>query len=200
MIQGLILAAGTSSRLGQAKQLLEIKGQSLLELAILSLLKSTPKVIVLLGAETKKSLEIIHRLQINHSDLTYLICSSYSFGMGSSLSEGLRFLKSDKPVLIHLVDLPLVNEHHFNQLINQAFQFPEKAIISSFRGQSAPPILIPTQLISLFYDWQGEKGLGQFWKSNPQLCKIVEFDEDFKDVDTMEDFYEVRGRCMMYDV
>jgi molybdenum cofactor cytidylyltransferase len=192
MIQGLILAAGTSSRLGQAKQLLEINGQSLLELAILSLLKSTPNVVVLLGAETNKSVEIIQRLQINHSDLSYLVCQSYSSGMGSTLSEGLRFLKTVKPVLIHLVDLPLVNENHFEPIINQYLHYPEKAIISSFRGQSAPPILIPPHLISLFFDWHGEKGLGQFWKSNPQLCEFVEFDEDFKDVDTNEDFEEVR--------
>ncbi|MHA8067554.1 nucleotidyltransferase family protein [Aquirufa sp. ROCK2-A2] len=193
MIQGLILAAGTSSRLGQAKQLLEIKGQSLLELAILSLLKSTPHVLVLLGAETTKSIEIIQRLQVTHKELSYFVCESFLSGMGSTLSEGLRYLKSEQPVLIHLVDLPLVNENHFNTLIDHHLQQPEKAIISSFRGQSAPPILIPSHFLSLFFEWQGEKGLGQFWKTNPQLCEIVDFDEDFKDVDTMEDYWEVIG-------
>ena len=48
--------------------------------------------------------------------------------------------------------------------------------------------------MSQLNDWKGEKGLGQFWKSNPQLCEFVEFDEDYQDVDTMEDYLEVRGK------
>lgn len=193
MIQGLILAAGMSSRLGQPKQLLDLNGCSLLELTLMNVLKVTPKVTVLLGAEIIHSLAIVEKIKQNYPLLESIICSTYEEGMGSTLSEGLRLLKGRGSVLIHLVDLPYVNEFHLEALIQQNCRFPEKAIISSFRGQLAPPILIPSHLIPLFKDWKGEKGLGTFWKSNPSLCEFVEFDEDYRDVDTMEDYFDVIG-------
>lgn len=194
MIQGLLLAAGTSSRLGQPKQLLELNGKSLLELSVLHLLKVTPYVKVLLGAEINQSVTILERLKQVYPSIEYLVCETFKEGMGSTLSEGFRSLNSDSAVIVHLVDLPFVNEIHFNRLIDQNKLFPEKAVVSSFRGLLAPPILIPSILLSQLKDWKGEKGLGQFWKSNPQLCEFVEFNEDYQDVDTMEDYLEVRGK------
>lgn len=194
MIQGVILAAGTSSRLGQPKQLLELKGSSLLELSLLNVLKVIPNVTVLLGAEIVQSVAIVEKIKQRNPLVEYVICETYKEGMGSTLSEGLRSLKNDCPVLIQLVDLPFVNETHLEALMEKNKLFPEKAIISSFRGQNAPPILIPKDLIAFFKDWKGEKGLGQFWKSNPSLCKYVEFDEDYRDIDTMEDYYQVIGK------
>ncbi|MFM6948250.1 MAG: NTP transferase domain-containing protein [Aquirufa sp.] len=194
MIQGLLLAAGTSSRLGQPKQLLELNGKSLLELSVLHLLKVTPHVKVLLGAEINQSVTIVERLKLVYPSIEYLVCETFKEGMGSTLSEGFRSLNPDCAVIVHLVDLPFVNEILFNRLIDQNKLFPEKAIVSSFRGLLAPPILIPYNLVSQLNDWKGEKGLGQFWKSNPQLCEFVEFDEDYQDVDTMEDYLEVIGK------
>jgi molybdenum cofactor cytidylyltransferase len=191
MIHGLILAAGTSSRLGQPKQLLEWNGCSLLEFSLLNLLKVTNKVTVLLGAEITYSVAIVERVKQKYPSVEYLLCDTFQEGMGSTLSEGFRSIPINCPVIIHLVDLPFVNESHFEALIQKNASFPQKAIICSFRGQNAPPILIPSHLIPLFEDWKGEKGLGQFWKSNPSLCEFVEFDEDYRDVDTMEDYNEV---------
>ena len=175
MIQGLLLAAGTSSRLGQPKQLLELNGKSLLELSVLHLLKVTPYVKVLLGAEINQSVTILERLKQVYPSIEYLVCETFKEGMGSTLSEGFRSLNSDSAVIVHLVDLPFVNEIHFNRLIDQNKLFPEKAIVSSFRGLLAPPILIPSNLVSQLNDWKGEKGLGQEVASTPYSHRAFTF-------------------------
>lgn len=60
---GLILAAGASSRLGEAKQLLVYQGQSLLERSIRLAFSVCKEVQVCLGAEVEQSIRIIENLQ-----------------------------------------------------------------------------------------------------------------------------------------
>ena len=60
---GLILAAGASSRLGEAKQVLVYQGQSLLERSIRLAFSVCKEVLVCLGAEVEQTTKIIDKLQ-----------------------------------------------------------------------------------------------------------------------------------------
>lgn len=60
---GVILAAGASSRLGEAKQLLVYQGQSLLERSIRLAFSVCQDVLVCLGSEVVQSVQIVENLK-----------------------------------------------------------------------------------------------------------------------------------------
>lgn len=192
MIHGLLLAAGASKRLGQPKQLLEIQEKTLLEWSALALLQTCDEVTVVLGAEVSACHKIIKRLQKDFSNLHEYKCEQWEDGMGSSLAAGLEKIGSNSHVLVHLVDMPYINGFHLKYLINQFLQNQNFAIVSNFKGQNAPPVLIPQSLLYLFKNWKGEKGLGTFWKEHPELIQPVELGLAFQDVDTMEDWEKMK--------
>ncbi|MEY2792879.1 MAG: Molybdenum cofactor cytidylyltransferase [Bacteroidota bacterium] len=192
MIHGLLLAAGESKRLGQAKQLLQIQDKSLLEWAALALLQTCDEVSVVLGAERKGCLSIVKNLQHEYENLHLIISSDYGEGMGSTLSEGLRKIGNHQHVLVHLVDMPYINGFHLKYLINHFQKNTSLALVSNYEGQNAPPVIIPQQLLSMFYDWRGEMGLGAFWKQHPDLVDRLELGVPYQDIDTIEDWEKIK--------
>ncbi|MEK9614542.1 MAG: nucleotidyltransferase family protein, partial [Flavobacteriaceae bacterium] len=124
----ILLAAGTSKRMGCAKQLLPWNRSTLIEHQIVTLLKSNQPVYVILGAYS----EAIHTI-IESYPVEIVICHDWELGMGNSLAYGLKQIsqKSQKwgGFLISLVDQPLVNELHFQQ-IRDAFKYGNKQIIA----------------------------------------------------------------------
>src|SRR5687768_5483312 len=97
----IILAAGPSSRMGQSKQLLNIKGEKLLAKTILTVLKAEiPAVTVVLGAQEKE-----HRNVIQHLPVDIVYNKHWERGMGSSLKSGLLHIRSKHPALDAVVVL-----------------------------------------------------------------------------------------------
>ena len=182
---GLILAAGASSRLGEAKQVLVYQGQSLLERSIRLAFSVCQEVLVCLGAEVEQTTKIIAKLQIEFPNLSYVSVERWEKGMGESLAVGLKAIETEKDVLVLLCDLPFLTNAHMKNIISLAN--PERAIVASFQGVNSPPVLIPTALRPLFKNWSGDQGLGKFWRQNPMLCEIIHFSDKFRDVDGPED-------------
>jgi molybdenum cofactor cytidylyltransferase len=182
---GLILAAGASSRLGEAKQLLVYQGQSLLERSIRLAFSVCQEVLVCLGAEVEQSSAIIDNLQKEFSNLTFVQVAEWEKGMGESLAVGLKAVDISREVLVLLCDLPFLTSSHLKNITSLAN--PDRAIVASFQGVNSPPVLIPQALRPLFNHWSGDQGLGKFWRQNPMLCEIVHFSDKFRDVDVPED-------------
>ncbi|MHA8073009.1 nucleotidyltransferase family protein [Aquirufa sp. HETE-40SA] len=182
---GLILAAGASSRLGEAKQLLVYQGQSLLERSIRLSFSVCQEVVVCLGAEVEKTVRIMENLQKEFPRLSYVQVEKWEKGMGESLAVGLRAIDQQKAVLVLLCDLPFLTNAHMKNIISLAN--PDRAIVASFQGVNSPPVLIPKALRPLFSRWSGDQGLGKFWRQNPMLCEIIHFSDKFRDVDVPED-------------
>jgi molybdenum cofactor cytidylyltransferase len=192
MIHGLLLAAGASTRLGEPKQLLEIQDKTLLEWATLALLQTCDEVTVLLGSEVNSCKKVLKILQKEYDNLHFVICENHSDGMGATLSEGLRKIGDRSHVLVHLVDMPYINGFHLKYLINHFQNNTSYAMVSAYKGQTAPPVIIPQQLISMFYDWKGDTGLGVFWKDHPELVEKLELGVPYQDIDTQEDWKKIQ--------
>jgi molybdenum cofactor cytidylyltransferase len=182
---GLILAAGASTRLGEAKQVLVYQGQSLLERSIRLAFSVCKEVLVCLGAEVEQTTKIIEKLQKEFSNLSYVQVERWEKGMGESLAVGLKSIDQNKAVLVLLCDLPFLSNAHMKNIISLANQ--DRAIVASFQGVNSPPVLIPAVLRPLFKNWSGDQGLGKFWRQNPMLCEIIHFSDKFRDVDVPED-------------
>ncbi|MEO5719058.1 MAG: NTP transferase domain-containing protein, partial [Chthoniobacterales bacterium] len=95
-IGAVILAAGSSSRLGQPKQLLQYEGQALVRRAALAALDAgCEPVVLILGAAREKIAPTLHGLA-----LTILPNESWERGMGTSLRLGVTVLRDCDALLL----------------------------------------------------------------------------------------------------
>lgn len=185
---GLILAAGRSSRLGEPKILFQYLGKSLLERTCQQALSVCSEILVLIGAETEKSSEILIKLQRTNSKVQFSISEHWSEGMGSTLAEGLRMLADKQDdIMVLLCDLPFIESSHLTALQNARKLHPKFFIVSDFGGQMSPPVVIPHQFQSQFFNWKGEKGLGEIWHKQAKDVLYCHFNVQYKDLDTPDD-------------
>uniref|UniRef100_A0AAU6WNT4 Nucleotidyltransferase family protein n=1 Tax=Chryseobacterium endophyticum TaxID=1854762 RepID=A0AAU6WNT4_9FLAO len=112
----IILAAGSSSRLGEPKQLLNYKGKTLLRHTADEALLITEKVVVVTGEENPQITEQI-------TDLHHVKNENWSEGMASSLKVGLketlhRFPETEQ-LIFTVCDQPFITSSVFKALIEK---------------------------------------------------------------------------------
>ncbi len=183
----IILAAGSSARLGQSKQLLKIGKESLLRKVVLTASATgIHKIVVVLGAGREK-----HQQEITDLPAQIAFNPDWEKGMGSSLKCGIRFVMETFPdadsVVLMVCDQPMLTSEHIEKLIN-TFRSKEHAIVSSYySGSPGVPVLFQRSMFAKLLDvsdWQGAKGIV---KDHPASISFVEFPEGEVDLDTPED-------------
>lgn len=182
----IVLAAGSSSRMGSAKQNLLFRGQTLLQTAIKTASASdNAAVAVVLGANA----EIISSTLTGES-VTVFVNKNWETGMGTSISFGLKELLKLQPeltsVLFMLTDQPLTEAGVINLLIEKAA--PGKIIASSYNNTSGPPILFDKVFFTELLAMQGNEGAKKILQKHPEAVIEVPFPSGAFDIDTPEDY------------
>ena len=126
----LILAAGSSSRMGRPKQLLKWNKITLLGHAISTAKEIKPlEIIVVLGANYN-----LFKSEISQEGIQILNNKNWKKGLGNSIASGVKqILKNDSNfdgILITLADQPLIDSTYLNSLI-QEFEVGKSQIIAS---------------------------------------------------------------------
>jgi len=184
----IVLAAGSSSRMGRSKQLLEIDGQPLLCSCVNQALAVNPShVVVVLGANEKPHRELLEKLPVKIVSNFY-----WKTGMGSSIKTGLNYLLQSggelDAVILMVCDQPALTSEHLVKLIEK-FQERKKAIIaSSYSNSNGVPVLFGRSFFSnllLLNDDQGAKKIVQQF---PDQVDAVVFPKGSIDLDTEDDY------------
>jgi len=138
MICAIVLAAGSSRRMGVQKLLLPFGGKTVITHIVDQLLESSvDNVHVVLGNQAKRiSRELSGRL------VSIVINDNYKSGMLSSVRCGLRRLPPQcRAVLVALGDQPSIASKLVNRML-QAFARSEKSIlVPLYKGRRGHPIL-----------------------------------------------------------
>lgn len=178
----IILAAGTSSRLGDPKQLLKLNGKTLILLAVQKALKLSSNVIVVLGEKSK-----VIKKEIEHLPIKIAINSNYKEGMGSSIAFGVSQLHTTNKVLIMLGDQPLIPLLHFKNLIETSNKHEDEIICSEYKNEYAVPTIFPNKYFQALKKLKGDKGAKQLLKDN-LIKSVILADCDSIDIDTKEEW------------
>ena len=189
---GLVLAAGSSRRMGSPKQLLPIDGKPLLGLVVEQANKSKlDQVVVVLGASAD---EIRSGVELGRAGV--LVNLDHASGMASSLRAGLASLGDgvDRVVVI-LGDQPDVDSSRLNQLLDlqQTSGLPAAAL--SFNGLLHPPVVLERELWGDLMALEGDVGCRAVIRAKPELVAKLPVAGDLKhpvDVDTPEDYERFR--------
>jgi molybdenum cofactor cytidylyltransferase len=190
----LLLAAGGSSRMGQAKALLPWGEHTLIEHQIRTLLKTGRPVVVVLGSHRDLIKPVIEKLMV-----TIVINENWADGMGSSIAVGVSHLASAYPdadgLLITVLDQPMLTEAHFEQLC-RTFQPGLKEIIvsRSASGWQGVPVVFDRHYFGPLLSLKGDEGAKKVIRRSNQAVKVVECGELMEDLDTPEAYRRLQDR------
>lgn len=178
----LILAAGTSSRLGNTtKQLLKYKDETLLKIAIKKALEISKDVFVVLGYKKDECQEEIKEFNIN-----ILYNKNYEKGIGSSISFGIDHTKDFENTMIMLCDQPFLKTEHLNALKNS---IDNKNIIATQYEQndeSTVPAIFPKKHYDKLLKLNEDKGAKSIIKKEKTISIKLQKEQSI-DIDTPKD-------------
>jgi molybdenum cofactor cytidylyltransferase len=188
----LLLAAGSSSRLGQPKQLLQYEGKTLLRRAAETAVAAAAgaPVVVVTGALHELLLPELVGLPI-----LAVRCAGWAQGMGASLKTGLIALESLcnawSALVIMLCDQPHVTAAVIEQLAAAYEHTGQPIVAAEYGAVRGVPVLFGPEVLPLLQEIPDAAGAAQLLKQHPQLVATVPFAAGAIDVDTPQQYAEL---------
>ena len=175
MIEGLILAAGESSRMGEDKALLAYRGRTFIETILATLREAgVTRLAVVLGHHADK----IQRA-VDFTGVNVIVNRDYQQGQTSSLQAGLKALGSGagmsvEAVLLCLVDHPAVPAEVVRALIAAFLATRSPVVIPTSKGQRGHPVLIGRTLFDELLGLSPEAGANSVIRKYREATQFVE--------------------------
>lgn len=187
----ILLAAGSASRMGRLKQLLDFGGIPLVRHAAIEALQSgCAPVVVVCGAEAKTVSDALEGLPV-----LVALNDRWEEGMGTSIQCGLRELDARAPdvlgMILSLADQPLLNRETFARLVDTQRQTALPIVTSQYAGTVGVPVVFMREMFPALLALpraQGCKGIVQKYASRAAL---VDCSDAVADIDTPDDFAQV---------
>lgn len=185
MITGIVLAAGTSSRFGRTKQLLDIGGKPLAQHVLDAAAGAgLDEIVVVLGHDAER---VAAALRLP-KDARTIVNLDYASGQSTSLAAGLRAAdrKSEGAVVL-LADQPGISAGHIHLLLD-AFR-ARRPRIARLRFRDGPgPALLSRDVWPEAEHLKGDTGARALVAAHPEWTEEIPVDEDAPlDVDTPDD-------------
>ena len=191
-ISGLILAAGTSSRMGQPKQLLPFRGTILLDwvMAQAESASALDEVMVVLGRAAD---EIRPRLRTTRAKV--IINPVFTEGCSGSYKTGMATIDPRaEAVMVLLGDQPGVDSAVINQVAEDWRTRGSRIALTAYRGRRGHPMVFARELFEQLRQLSGDKATWKILDAHPDWVRDVAVDRAFpEDIDTRQD-YEARLR------
>jgi molybdenum cofactor cytidylyltransferase len=193
-VAAIILAAGKSTRMGEAKQLLRLAGSTVLGQTIENVRRSgVDEIVLVLGA----SAEVIRR-QLPASlfeGLKVVVNPAYEQGMASSLQAGLSALDPrTSAALIVLADQPFVRPETLAQLAEHHRRSKAQIVIPSYKGVRGNPVLLDRSVFAEVMALEGDTGCRAIFGSHTGHTLKLEVEDEgiLLDIDSQEDYQRLR--------
>jgi molybdenum cofactor cytidylyltransferase len=137
-LEGIVLAAGESRRMGYPKPLLEIGGRTFVEQIAETMLAVVPRLVIVIGAHRERV-----RAAIPHDARIAIVENpDYARGQLSSLKVALGALQPDSAgALVHLGDHPLVRVETFRAIADWYNRTSKPIVIARHDGRRGHPVV-----------------------------------------------------------
>ncbi len=183
----LLLAAGSSSRMGQSKQLLTVDGEALLTRSAKAACAAAPVVAVVLGARFEE-----HERALDGLPLIIVENKGWEKGMGNSLKAGLfellRSVPDAQTVTIMVCDQPNISSAHLGRLLEQSGKTEKSIVASAYSGTLGVPALFKRDRFPDLQATTDEAGAAKLIRTHPEMVEAVDFPGGTIDLDTPEDY------------
>lgn len=181
-IEGIILAAGFSSRANAFKMALDFNGKTVIENTVSNMKKYCSKIYVVGGYK----IEIIEDILKTYSDVEVVFNENYIEGMFSSVKRGIECLKGDR-FFFTPGDYPFIKAETYKALLDTEGDI----IIPVCDGRKGHPVLIDTLIGKELLKSDKFHNLKEYIDSKGFIPVEVKDKGILKDLDTMEDYKEL---------
>lgn len=182
----IVLAAGNSTRMGAAKQLMPYRGRPLLYHAVEQALDSEcGPVVVVLGAREKELRKVLADLPVEIA-----VNRNWADGMGSSIQTGLRAIEGRNidGAILCLADQPFVLAEFLCGLLEKHVESGRTIVASSYAGTVGVPVYFARKAFGKLLALAPNQGCKGVILENMADVLLVECPEAAMDIDTPADY------------
>jgi molybdenum cofactor cytidylyltransferase len=183
-----ILAAGSASRINQAKMLLPFEKTTILQSIIEQAKEINPDTICLVTGKYHSEIESI----IQDDQIQIVFNERWREGMSGSIKKGLDFLLHKQPelkaLLILVADQPFITGTLLSKMIEIQIQTKKGMVAASYAGISGTPVLFTNNHFSNLEKLMGDKGARSILQQYPEDLMTVDFPLGEIDIDTEDDY------------
>ncbi len=181
-----ILAAGSSSRMGRCKQLLRIGEETLVEAIVRKVAAAGyAPVVVVIGAYAEQLSPVLAPLGVEA-----VFNPDWAAGMGGSIAVGVGRLRSVAPActgaLVTLSDQPLLTTALLRTLHELAAPAPDAISACRYGGFPGPPAVFGREWFDTLCQLSGPAGARKLLREQRHLVRCVPFEDGALDLDTPE--------------
>jgi len=185
-VAGIVLAAGSSTRMGRNKMLLELEGEPLVRRAVRAALSaSVGPVLVVVGHEAA-------RVSVAVADLpcSVVLNPDHAQGARVSLQVGVRAVPEEaRAAVVVLGDMPFVTGAMIRGIVERYREGLPRLVVSRYGSVTAPPTLFDRSLFPELLEMTGEECGKQVVRAHQhEAARCVWRDKAVADVDVAEDY------------
>jgi CTP:molybdopterin cytidylyltransferase MocA len=182
-VAAVVLAAGASRRLGQAKQLIQVEGESLLHrTARLALAAGCAPVCVVLGFDAARM-----RGEVAELAVEVLVNEGWAEGMGSSLRCGVAGVRDADAVLVLVCDQPRLPAGHLQALLALHKDGDAPITASAYGGRAGVPAVFGAEVLAELLAVEGDRGAREVIRRDAGRVQSIVWPEGILDVDLPAD-------------
>jgi molybdenum cofactor cytidylyltransferase len=183
-IGAIVLAAGGSARLGQPKQLLRFRGQSLVRRVVEAAIKAgCSPIAVVLGEKRREIAAALRGLSV-----VIVPNESWQRGIGSSIRAGVKALKTCDALVILVCDQPHVTADLIRALMHRHEETNRPIIASAYLRTLGVPALFARDCFEKLLSLGDKQGAKSIILTQPDDVARVAFPNGAIDIDTPDDY------------
>jgi molybdenum cofactor cytidylyltransferase len=194
-VEGIILAAGLSTRMGVPKLWIEIEGLPLLMRVVRACLGSGLSQVTLISGPRDD--EFANRLgEVDeHPRFRQLVNPHPELGMSSSLRAGISSVRAGMAgAMIVLGDQPWITSPIIDELVGVFRRDRERIVVPTIDGRRTTPVIFPADLFPDLMNTTGDRGGREVVNQFHERVVTVELGSQYDDadLDTPEDLERMR--------
>jgi molybdenum cofactor cytidylyltransferase len=191
-VGAIILAAGGSSRFGQAKQLLSFQGESLVRRAVRTAIEAGCACVTVVVGDARDRIET----ELRETPAVIVENPEWQRGLGTSIRCGLRHLLSLRPeidaVVLLACDQPFADASVISSLIAQRENSHKPIVACSYANTLGIPALFARACFESLLALPDDSGAKALIESHSADVAQIEFEKGAIDIDTPADFERIR--------
>jgi molybdenum cofactor cytidylyltransferase len=186
-VEGIILAAGLSSRASSYKMTLPFNNKTVIENTIDNMLDFCKRIIIVGGYQIENLQPIIGK----YSKVELVQNEDYMQGMYSSVKKGMSCIREDS-FFFTPGDYPLVTPEVYRELL----LYKAPVVIPTFEGRKSHPILFNSSIIYDVLHCTTYKTLREVIRDKYTVLTEVNCRGVIMDLDTIEDYESMKKFCI----
>jgi len=182
-LSAVIMAAGTSSRMGENKLLMQIDEKAM----ITHLLDNLP-------AEVFNKISMIYAddalAELCNKSWLRMIKTDGGHEKNITIKLGTESCSDSDGIMFFVADQPFLKKDTIIKLADSFFKNTSKILIPVCCGRQRNPVIFPQKVFAQLMNLKGDRGGRTVIDNHPELCICIDFEDEkqFTDIDTRQEY------------